>query len=106
MACGPKQRFLAQPFKQVALIVTHGRMPECRLLTLSRAGHCDVTSKSIYWNVREIADALEVERGGGEQTLSHTEQTPRCENGLNRLIAVIAMNFPVVFFVCVCWNSL
>ena len=63
-----------------------------------------MTSKLIYWDAREIAGALKVGRDGGEQTLSHVTQTPGCENGLNRLIAVIVMNFPGIFFVC--WSSL
>lgn len=103
MACEPKQRFLAEPLKQTALVVTRGRMPERRLLVLSQAGHWDTT---LYWDAREIAGALEVEGDGGEQTPSRITQTPGCENGLNRLIAGLAVNFLGWFFFCVCWNSL
>lgn len=35
--------------------------------------------------------------GGGEETLSHTKQPPGCENGLNRLIVMVAGNFLRVF---------
>lgn len=98
----PNKGFLAEPLKQMALIVTHGRMPERWLLRLSWAGHWDMTSKSIYWNVREIAGPLEVERDSGEQTVGHVTQTPGCQNGLKRLIIVIAMNFLGRFFLCVC----
>lgn len=50
------------------------------------------------------AGALEEERDGGVQTLSHITLTPGCEDGLNRLIAVIMMSFLGIIFVC--WNSL
>lgn len=77
MACEPKQRFLAEPLKQTALMVTRGRMPERRLLTLSWAEQWDMTSKSVYWNAGEIAGPLEVEKGWWEAGTKPHRAEPR-----------------------------
>lgn len=76
MAREPKQRFLAEPLKQTALMVTGGRMPERRLLT--RVGLSGGTRAVnpftgmpgkllVLWRWR---------RGGGRQTPNRIVQSP------------------------------